>query len=93
MVGACTRSVPSPWRYLCQYLADRSVVAEVFKVLLIFDQTIGKSLLNTFPQAYVGGLYKEQGLDVVGKWLRSLLQLDIKEAYEIVQREYLLPPL
>jgi ribonuclease-3 len=46
-----------------------------------------------FSQAYVGGVYREQGLDVVRKWLRSLFLLDIKEAYEIVRREHLLPPL
>jgi len=44
-------------------------------------------------KAYVGGLYREQGMDVVRKWLRSLLLLDIKEAYESVRREHLLPPL
>jgi len=44
-------------------------------------------------KAYVGGLYKEQGLDVVRRWLHSLLLLDIKEGYEIVRREHLLPPL
>ncbi len=41
----------------------------------------------------MGGLYREQGLDVVRKWLRSLLLLDVKEAYEIIRGEYLLPPL
>jgi len=44
-------------------------------------------------KAYVGGLYREQGLDVVTRWLRSVFQLDIKEAYESVRREHLLPPL
>ena len=63
--------------------------AEVFKVL---NPTIRKSLLNFLSQAYVGGLYREQGLDVVRKWLRSLLLSDVKEAYEIVRREHLLPP-
>ena len=48
---------------------------------------------NTLSQAYVGGLYREQGMDVVRKWLRLLLLWDIKEAYEIVRREHLLPPL
>jgi ribonuclease-3 len=54
---------------------------------------IGISLLNAFSQAYVGGLYREQGMDVVRKWLRMLLLLDIKEAYEIIRSEHLLPPL
>jgi ribonuclease-3 len=54
---------------------------------------MGESFLTTFSQAYVGGLYREQGLDVVRKWLRSLVLLDIREAYETVRREHLLPPL
>lgn len=41
----------------------------------------------------MGGLYKEQGMDDVKKWLRPLLTSDIKESYEIVRREYLLPTL
>jgi len=44
-------------------------------------------------KAYVGGLYREQGMDVVTEWLRALFQMDINEAYEIVRREHLLPPL
>lgn len=44
-------------------------------------------------KAYVGGLYRDQGLDVVRKWLHLLLLLDINEAYESVRREHLLPPL
>jgi len=44
-------------------------------------------------KAYVGGLYREQGLDVVTRWLRSVFQLDIEEAYESVRRGHLLPPL
>jgi len=43
-------------------------------------------------KAYVGGLYREQGLDVVSDWLRSLFQIDIKEAYESERREHLLLP-
>jgi hypothetical protein len=35
----------------------------------------------------VGGLYREQGLDVVRKWLHSLLLSDIEEAYESVQSD------
>ena len=41
----------------------------------------------------MGGLYREQGLDVVRKWLRMLLLWDIKEAYEVIRREHLLLPL
>ena len=53
----------------------------------------GESHLKPFLQAYVGGLYREQGMDVVTEWLRALFQMDINEAYEIVRREHLLPPL
>jgi hypothetical protein len=52
-----------------------------------------KSLLKLFSQAYVGGVYREQGLDVVRKWLRSLLLLAITRAYETVRREHLMPSL
>ncbi|KAH9980756.1 ribonuclease III domain-containing protein [Russula compacta] len=43
-------------------------------------------------KAYVGGLYREQGLDVVSKWLRSVFQSTIKEAYDTVRKEHLLEP-
>ncbi|KAI9509544.1 ribonuclease III domain-containing protein [Russula earlei] len=43
-------------------------------------------------KAYVGGVYKEQGLDVARDWLRSLFQADVREAYESERREHLLPP-
>ncbi|KAH9959997.1 ribonuclease III domain-containing protein [Russula dissimulans] len=66
--------------------------AEVFKVELIPLQRVDEVSLKTFAQAYVGGLYREQGLDIVSDWLRPLFQVDIREAYENERKEYLLPP-
>jgi len=44
-------------------------------------------------KAYVGGLYREQGMGPVNEWLRSLLQLYVLDAYENIRREHLLPPM
>jgi len=41
-------------------------------------------------KAYIGGLYREQGLDVVVRWLRPLFWSDIQEAYESERRQHLL---
>ncbi|KAI9431500.1 ribonuclease III domain-containing protein [Lactarius indigo] len=43
-------------------------------------------------KAYVGGLYREQGMGPVNDWLRSLFQLYVLDAYENIRREHLLPP-
>ncbi|KAH9061832.1 hypothetical protein EDB83DRAFT_2386483 [Lactarius deliciosus] len=47
---------------------------------------------NAREQAYVGGLYREQGMGPVNDWLRSLFQLYVLDAYENIRREHLLPP-
>ena len=61
---------------------------------MIFNPRCDREIISEhLSQAYVGGLYREQGLDVVKKWLRRLLLLDVKDAYEIIRREHLLPPL
>jgi ribonuclease-3 len=44
-------------------------------------------------KAYVGGLYREQGMGPVNEWLRSLFQLYVLDAYENERKEHLLPPL
>jgi len=44
-------------------------------------------------EAYVGGLYLDQGLDAVKAWLRPLLQPYLLESYQVVRAEYGLPPL
>ncbi|KAI0246932.1 ribonuclease III domain-containing protein [Lactifluus subvellereus] len=42
-------------------------------------------------KAYVGGLYREQGLEIVNRWLDSLIKLYIYQEYDCIRREYLLP--
>lgn len=46
----------------------------------------------SYSQAYVGGLYEDQGLDVVKRWLHPLLTPYIHEAYRIIRREHGLDP-
>jgi hypothetical protein len=42
-------------------------------------------------QAYVGGLFREQGLDVVKRWLDPLFRPLIDHGYEAERREHLVP--
>ena len=42
-------------------------------------------------QAYVGGLFREQGLDVVKEWLNPLFRPRIDDAYQAESREHLVP--
>lgn len=42
-------------------------------------------------QAYVGGLFREQGMDVVRRWLYPLFQPLVDVAYQAERRDYLLP--
>ena len=39
----------------------------------------------------MGGVYRDQDLEVVTKWLRKLMQSQVKAAYQTVRKEYLLP--
>ncbi|KAH8980726.1 hypothetical protein EDB92DRAFT_2118338 [Lactarius akahatsu] len=43
--------------------------------------------------AYVGGLYREQGMGPVNDFLRPLLYSYVQDAYENIRREHLLPPM
>lgn len=43
-------------------------------------------------QAYVGGVYRDQGVEVVTEWLISLLQPHVEDAYRKVREDHLLPP-
>jgi len=43
-------------------------------------------------QAYVGGVYRDQGPDVVSNWLISLLRPHVEVAYRIAREDHLLPP-
>ncbi|KAI0285697.1 ribonuclease III domain-containing protein [Russula brevipes] len=46
---------------------------------------------NVF-KAYVGGVYREQGMEIVSKWLNQLLRAHVEAAYCSVRKDYLLPP-
>jgi ribonuclease-3 len=48
--------------------------------------------LTSDCQSYVGGLYKDQGLEVVRAWLSELLLPHIRSAYATVRAEHGLPP-
>ncbi|KAH9960550.1 hypothetical protein BGW80DRAFT_1362718 [Lactifluus volemus] len=41
--------------------------------------------------AYVGGLYKEQGMEIVNSWLFSLFKLFIHQEYDHIRSEHLIP--
>jgi len=43
-------------------------------------------------EAYVGGLFLDQGLEVVKEWLYVLFEPYIREAYRIVRNQHGLPP-
>jgi len=40
----------------------------------------------------VGGVYRDQDIEVVTKWLRNLMRSQVEAAYQTVRKEYLLPP-
>jgi hypothetical protein len=40
----------------------------------------------------VGGVYRDQGVEVVSEWLISLLQPHVENAYRKVREDHLLPP-
>lgn len=42
-------------------------------------------------QAYIGGVYRDQGPDVASNWLISLLRPHVEVAYRIVRKAHLLP--
>ncbi|KAJ2923319.1 hypothetical protein H1R20_g13776, partial [Candolleomyces eurysporus] len=44
-------------------------------------------------EAFVGGLFRDQGLGVVQAWLRPLFEPFAREAYHIVRKQHNLPPL
>lgn len=42
-------------------------------------------------QAYVGGVYRDQGAEVASNWLITLLQPHVEVAYQSVRTDHLLP--
>jgi len=51
-----------------------------------------QSVQASLFKAYVGGVYRDQGLEAVSKWLNLLLTCHVEAAYQTVRKEYLLPP-
>ena len=41
----------------------------------------------------MGGVYRDQGLDVVSKWLKSLLRPKVEVAYQSMREDYLPTPI
>jgi len=56
------------------------------------DLRASQSVQADVFKAYVGGVYRDQGADVVSSWLISVLRPHIKAAYRIVRDDYLLLP-
>ncbi|EJD01346.1 ribonuclease III [Fomitiporia mediterranea MF3/22] len=55
---------------------------------------ISINIQGKFPdvfEAYVGGLYKDQGLEVVRRWLNPLFLPYVKEAYRVCRDQHGLP--
>ena len=50
-----------------------------------------RGLSLKYVQAYVGGVYRDQGAEVVSEWLTSLLQPHVEVAYQSVRKDHLLP--
>ncbi|KAF8495966.1 ribonuclease III domain-containing protein [Russula emetica] len=46
--------------------------------------------VNVF-KAYVGGLFREQGFEVVTKWLNSVFQPHVEAVYQYFRDDYLMP--
>ena len=40
----------------------------------------------------MGGVYRDQGAEVISKWIMSLLRPHLEDAYNTVRADYLLPP-
>jgi hypothetical protein len=40
----------------------------------------------------VGGVYRDQGLDALSRWIIPLFRSRVEAAYQTVRKEYLLPP-
>jgi ribonuclease III len=43
---------------------------------------------RTSQQAYIGGLYEDQGLEVVNVWLNALLTPFVEEMYVLIRKEW-----
>jgi hypothetical protein len=58
-------------------------------LLLSFFDTAFKE--TSYAQAYAGGLFREQGMDIVKQWLEPLFRPLVDTAYSAERRQYLVP--
>jgi len=74
-------------------LAEIAVKYDLHKTLRTQAPSLRDSLgvqVEVF-KAYVGGLFREQGLDVVKEWLNPLFRPRIEDAYQAESRDHLVP--
>ncbi|KAF8634787.1 hypothetical protein AX15_000703 [Amanita polypyramis BW_CC] len=68
--------------------ASVNIQADVFESYMRHPGTSCPGL----RQAFIGGLYKEQGIEAVRTWLVPLFRQYAAEAYRLVRKQYGLPP-
>ena len=70
------------------------ILADVFEVCCQTRRIVYTQIADRTPtQAFIGGLYVEQGLEVVKKWIDSLFAPYAIASYNIARRDHGLPPL
>ncbi|KAH9980757.1 ribonuclease III domain-containing protein [Russula compacta] len=85
------------------YVKRRSLLAEICvsyglqKRLHLLENRAGRLRTSERVQAavfkaYVGGVYRDQGMEVVSKWLTPLFQPHVEAAYRDLRKVHLLPP-
>ena len=47
-----------------------------------------KEIFLKYAQAYVGGLYRDQGLDAIRKWIIPLIRPHVEAAYQYLRDDY-----
>ena len=73
------------------FLTHRSIESQRLQGIIspfILDTEIKEC---SYAQAYVGGLFREQGMDVVKQWLDPLFRPLVDAAYRTVRAVYLPP--
>jgi hypothetical protein len=78
------------WQY-CMSSSDSSPFQSRGLQGIVYNIEIEKGSLKFVGQAYVGGLYKEQGMEIVNSWLFSLFKLFIHQEYDHIRSEHLIP--
>lgn len=85
------RTIPKNFRAAYLFLTHRTVGSRRLQGILsrpIFDSEIKE---YSYAQAYVGGLFREQGMNVVKQWLDPLFRPLIDAAYPAERRDHLVP--